>query len=245
MDPSQLIRYSPDIYDLLLIFPISFVYSMAIAHLSSILKSRFNLKTNYSRKIFHFTIFTTAFIMAIIFPIHRIAAFGAGAGGFIILLIFSKNKSYLKDIYNALAREQDEPNRSYYLIIPFIATALGGLATGVLFPVLYPVGYLVAGWGDAAGEPVGVRFGKHKYKVPTFSSTKCTRSIEGSIGVFSVSYIAALIVLFFLGYAANSFILAFGAAVLTTIVEAVSPHGWDNFTTQIAGCIGASIFLLI
>ena len=103
----------------------------------------------------------------------------------------------------------------------------------------------VAGWGDAAGEPVGVRFGKHKYRVPTLSKTKCTRSIEGSLGVFFSAYIAAWVVLFSLDYGMEAFVLALGAALFTALVEAVSPHGWDNFTTQLAGCVGVYLLLLV
>ena len=235
--------YLPDVWDLFFVIPISFLFVTSIGFLAYSLKTRYKLKTNYSRKIFHFIIFTSVLLIGIFFPLHRVAAFSVGAGIFILLLITVPKKGFLKNIYFSLAREQDEPHRSYFLLIPFIATALGGLTTGVLFSQYYQVGYLTAGWGDASGEPIGVRFGKHKYNVPTLSKTKCTRSLEGSLSVFFFSYLAAALVLIFLEYGYESFFLAIAAGFVTMLIEAISPHGWDNFTTQLSGCIG--IYLLL
>lgn len=235
-------RYFPDSVDILVIVPLAIVFVYAVGRFASLCKDRYSLKTNYSRKIFHFIIFTTAFYLGALFPIHRVAAFGAGAGVVVLLLVLFPEHKHLASVYGALAREQDEPHRSYFLIIPFIATAIGGVTTGILFPAFYQVGYLVAGWGDAAGEPVGVRYGKHKYRVPTLSKTVCYRTIEGSIGVFGCSFIAASIVLGSLGYGIETIPLAFSAGLLATLVEAISPHGWDNFTTQVSACIG--VFLV-
>jgi phytol kinase len=237
--------FSPDLWDFFIVFPSSLIYVFSIGYFSYLCKLRFKLKTNYSRKIFHFIIFSTVYALAILFPLHRVAAFGAGAGIVVLLLIICTKKKYLNNVYSALAREQDEPHRSYYLIIPFIATAVGGLTNGILFPTYYQVGYLVAGWGDAAGEPIGVRFGKHKYKVPTLSKTKCTRSVEGSLGVLISSYFASSIVFFSLGYGANGLLLSLGAAFLATLVEAISPHGLDNFTTQFFACLGVYILTVL
>jgi len=45
-------------------------------------------------------------------------------------------------------------------------------------------------------------------------------------------------VLISIGYGYEALVLSLGAALLATLVEAVSPHGWDNFTTQMAACMG-------
>ena len=47
------------------------------------------------------------------------------------------------------------------------------------------VGYLVAGWGDAVGEPVGTRFGRHPYRVPfTRRRARGPHASKGSMAVF-------------------------------------------------------------
>ena len=63
--------------------------------------------------------------------------------------------------YEALAREQDA-YRTYYIVIPFFATMIGGIASNVFFGPIAAIGYLVGGLGDAAGEPVGTRWGRHQ-----------------------------------------------------------------------------------
>jgi len=37
------------------------------------------------------------------------------------------------------------------------------------------------GWGDAVGEPVGTRFGRHPYRVPSLAGVPATRTLEGSL----------------------------------------------------------------
>jgi phytol kinase len=106
------------------------------------------------------------------------------------------------------------------------------------------VGYLVCGWGDAVGEPVGSRWGKHKYAVPSLAGVRAQRSIEGSFAVFLTGSIAAVLGLMAAGFATDTALwggLACGAA--GAVVEAVSTHGLDNFTTQVAAAATAAWLL--
>ena len=242
MDPGELATYLPDRLDWLAVFPLSFLYVLVVALAAARLKCRYGWKTNYSRKFFHVFVFTAAFGLGLAAPVHRVAAYGAGAGAFILLLSARPGHPWLSPMYDALAREQDEPHRTYHLLAPFAATAVGGLATGILFHGFYQAGYLVAGLGDAAGEPVGVRFGRHRYRVPTLSSVRCFRSLEGSAAVLLVSFAAAALALALHSqhYAAIEILVgAAGAAFCAALAEAFSPHGWDNLTTQLAACLGA------
>ena len=98
-------------------------------------------------------------------------------------------------------------------------------------------GYLVTGLGDAIGEPVGTRFGKHVYRVRSLSSVPATRSVEGSAAVFVMSAMALAVAaavspeIGLSGGFGAAKVLAIAAA--SAVVEAVSPHGWDNLTMQI------------
>lgn len=87
-------------------------------------------------------------------------------------------------LYEALAREADAPRRSWFVILPWLTTLVGGLLSNVLFSNLAIAGYLVTGMGDAIGEPVGVRFGRHPYKAWSLTAVRATRSLEGSLAVF-------------------------------------------------------------
>ncbi len=148
--------------------------------------------------------------------------------------------------YEALAREQDGPDRTYYIIAPYFATMIGGLANNFVFGPLAIMGYLVGGLGDAAGEPVGTRWGKHRYAVSALGKVETTRSYEGSLGVLIVSLVALLIGIavtpeLHLNLRAMIFlpVIAFACA----IVEAVSPHGWDNTPMQIVPAMLSALLL--
>ncbi len=95
----------------------------------------------------------------------------------------------------------------------------------------------VAGWGDASAEPVGSRWGRHPYRVPSLAGVPARRTWEGSAAVLLVGSAAAAV-----GLAASGSGLAWGGLVGAALacglvgaaVEAVSHHGTDNLTVQVA-----------
>ena len=123
-------------------------------------------------------------------------------------------------------------------------TAVGGLSANLLFGAAAPIGYLVAGWGDAIAEPVGARWGRHRYRVPSIAGVPATRSLEGSAAVLCVGSLAAFVGLGLAGVP-TPFALAVAAAcgAAGAIVEAASNHGLDNLTVQLAAAGTAYFFL--
>lgn len=199
--------------------------------LAGYMKKEKGVKTNYTRKVFHFIVFTSATIIQWQFGLPGTAIFGTASLFFLLVSMYRGEGSI---IYEGIARETDAPHRSFYLIVPFIATALGGITGNFFFIGYAMVGYLVIGWGDAVGEPFGVRFGKHKYPVFTLTGIKCHRSIEGSIAVFLASSLAATLVL---ANPVHGVIIGLIAALL----ESQSPHGGDNFIVQLGATTSAFI----
>ena len=237
-----IIEMIPSPWTILMVSPISVVIVLTTLYLSGHLKLNKALKTNYTRKIFHFTIFSTAGVIGLFFGFHGVIVFGCWAGIFILIVMRLGDGNVL---YEGIAREQDSPHRSFYIIVPFISTALAGMLDNILFGQIAFIGYLVAGWGDAVGEPIGVRFGRHKYRVFSWRKVVCYRSFEGSFAVLVTSTFASFLVLFYaLSYSAiMSIIVAFVAGSITALVEALSPHGIDNFTTQFFSCL--AVFLMV
>jgi phytol kinase len=101
------------------------------------------------------------------------------------------------------------------------------------------------GLGDGLAEPIGKRFGKHKYKVrAVFTDKEFTRSYEGSANVFFWTLMGVL-------YASPELNIAqiiFLAVLLPpamTITEARSPHTCDNPFMIGVGWIFAAIALQI
>lgn len=150
-------------------------------------------------------------------------------------------------LYEAIAREKDAPYRTHYIVMPYLATLLGGIAANLLFGAGAIVGYLVTGLGDAIGEPVGTRFGKHRYPVFSLRRIKSTRSYEGSLAVFLVSLLAIALALQWINPAisiSDNVFTIMAIAAASTVVEALSPHGWDNTTMQIIPAMLAATFLI-
>lgn len=196
---------------------------------------RRGFRTGYTRKLFHALIF--------------LSAVGANAfGGFVAVCVFGVMVSLVvglavfrgpnDPLYEALAREQDGLARTYYIVIPYFATLIGGLTSNILFGPLAVVGYLVGGLGDAAGEPAGTRWGRHRYLTKTF---------EGSIAVLTASVVALLIAVAItpeLHLDLRSAITLPLIAVVCTLVEAFSPRGWDNVPMQVVPTLLVASLLL-
>ena len=94
------------------------------------------------------------------------------------------------------------------------------------------------------GEPVGTRWGKHRYKVPSLFGLSATRSLEGSTAVAIAGSLAAMLALMVAGFplpvAAGT---ALACGLLGCAVEAISHHGLDNLTIQLAGAGVARMLL--
>jgi phytol kinase len=200
-------------------------------------------RVGYTRKLFHFAIFTLAAVVGLAGGFGAVQAFG---GAVAVVVLHAVGRAERSPLFRALARPEDAPHQRFYVLVPLFMTAAGGLSSNVLFGGCALVGYAVTGWGDAVGEPVGTRWGRHRYRVPTLTRVTCTRSLEGSAAVFLASSLAAAAALwvgdFELGGAAL-LTCALLVAVLCTLVEAVTFHSLDNLTIQLAA--SGSTWLLL
>ena len=213
--------------------PLGLAWSYAALWFAGTLK-RNGMRTGYTRKVFHFLIFGIVAALEWRLGTPAVCLFG---GMCTLVIFFAVWRGSGNLLYEALAREKDEPHRSFFILVPYFATLAGGLVGNMLFGRIAVAGYLVAGLGDAIGEPVGTMFGKCHYSVPSLSSVPATRTLEGSTAVFVMSAIAlwlaaALSPHITLAELGVPKLLLIAAAC--TLVEAGSPHGWDNATMQIA-----------
>jgi phytol kinase len=213
--------------------PIGVLWSYLCLHFAGYLKQGRGYKTGYTRKTFHFLVFTSVIIIQMVWDTTAVCLFG---GACTLVIFYTIRKGSGNRLYEAIAREKDEPHRTHYIIIPYFATLIGGLASNILFGPIAVVGYLVTGLGDAVGEPIGTKFGRHTYKVPSLTSVKAIRSWEGSVAVFLTSVVAIIISISLLpdlNFVNNSLVLVPLLGLVSVGVEGVSPHGWDNATMQI------------
>ena len=211
----------------------SLLWALACLSLAGYLKKYKSWKTGYTRKLFHFLIFGSVVFIQWQFGTAGVCLFGAMTSAVIGYAIL-KGSGHL--LYEAMAREKDRPRQTYYIIAPYFATLLGGICGSVFFVHTVIFGYLTAGLGDAIAEPVGVRWGRHKYKTPSLRGVSSERSVEGSGAIFLVSIVAMTIYLRFsseFSFSPWNLAMVLLIAVASTLAEAFSPHGWDNATMQI------------
>ena len=213
--------------------PIGLLWAYLCLYFAGYLKRNKGLKTGYTRKVFHFLIFTSAVVVQCLWDTPILCLFG-GMTTLIIFYAIFRGHGHL--LYEAMARESDAPHRTHYIVVAYIATLIGGLTSNILFGQAAVVGYLVVGLADAIAEPVGTRFGKHTYRVPSFRGVKSTRTLEGSAAVFLVCLPAIALGILLcpeLVLTPRSFLTIPLLCLACMALEAVSPHGWDNATMQL------------
>jgi phytol kinase len=213
--------------------------------LAGALKKYARWKTGYTRKTLHFLIFFTAVGLHIWGGMPAVNILGLGMGIFVLYAIKAGDGNFF---FESMAREKDHPRRGYFIVVPYLTTAAGGLLSNLVFGGCAIMGYALCGAADAIAEPVGVRFGKHKYKVPSLKKVRISeRSLEGSFSILFVSL--ALSLSFFVYHYQLPFARALvSSAILSVVivlVEAISFHGADNLTIQVAASGLTFLFLKI
>jgi phytol kinase len=221
--------------------PVFAAYALGAGAWVGRLKVVGGVRTPYTRKIFHFLIFTAAGVIQVLWGLPAVSLFGMVVT---VAVLIAVRRGDGFSFYEALARETDAPHRTLFILVPLATTALGGIAGNLLFAGHAFVGYLVCGWGDAVGEPAGTRWGRHRYTVPSLAGVPATRSWEGSACVFAAGTAAAAAGLLFAGRAPlEALPAALACGLAGAAVEAVSLHGTDNLTVQLAASAAAYLVL--
>jgi phytol kinase len=233
----------PSLQEILIGGPIGLLWAFLCLYFAGYLKAKKGFRTGYSRKIFHFSIFGSVALIQWQWGTSIVCLFG-GMTSIVIFYAILRGSGNI--LYEAMAREKDEPHRTHYIIVPYFATLIGGLVTNIFFGPIAVIGYLVTGLGDAVGEPVGTKFGKHKYRTPSLTSVKSERSIEGSAAVWGMSLVAIIVGIALspeLQFSSMYYFSVPALSIISVLTEALSPHGWDNTTMQVIPVWGA-VYLL-
>jgi hypothetical protein len=242
-----------------LIFPIVVLVTFYLVLCSTLgkLAIKHKIKINYTRKIGHFSMFIFPGGIYKLFNINnyleQIIIVSISTILFFISLskLFRDKYRYLNLAFYSIDRPEDRP---YTLLWIFTQTFLGFLILAIFAYIwniynipleLMYISILTTTIGDGLAEPIGVRFGKHKYSVKSiFTDRKYFRSYEGS----SMVFISALVIYtFHMDYFSHDWYKWSGLIlypVLMTITEARSPHTWDTpFLFFIGNLIISIIYL--
>ncbi|MDR1820286.1 MAG: hypothetical protein LBR15_08600 [Methanobrevibacter sp.] len=190
----------------------------------------------YTRKMFHFSAFASFFIFLNFSSlIPTIALVLSGTISISIACFGGLDFSWLK----GMRRKSDFPNETFYIILPLIFSLLWIIIGFLLFnKEILLIGTACVAICDAIAEPVGVRFGKHKYNVKAIRGKPSQRSIERSLSIF----VSAVIVVLLL---TNNLFLSIILSILLTFIEAISPRGTDNITVPLSAAIIVSLWLIM
>ncbi len=212
---------------------------LSVAYASGCLVHHKGIKVNYTRKINHFTLFFVPIFLDNIFPAHSpiesiiIGSCLAVVGLFIYIKPIRNNSRIIERMFLSFDRPEDRPNTllwlssqiivGYLILMPIIIYFFAvGFADLILIPIL------VNGIGDGLAEPVGIRFGRIKYKTyALFTKKKYERTVEGSACVF---FICIIVIIFFnSGFTSSEFITVIIIfPIVMTLAEAFAPHTWDT-----------------
>ncbi|HME53964.1 MAG TPA: hypothetical protein VKM55_17190 [Candidatus Lokiarchaeia archaeon] len=218
----------------------AFVFVLLVIGISMVLKKANAISGHTARKIVHLLCGLSCFIVPFLYyPWLALIISG-------LFLVVTRLSNPSTKIFETMG-EKDE-SKAGYLAGPFCyALSINVLVLVFSFMPQYfyfaAASILVMMISDTVASWVGRRYGKHKI---TLKYTHTTRSFEGSMGMFASAFALSLFSFTFFGYwfPGNSnemtfawiVILALLVAVVSMVVELISPSNWDDFVVPIAGC---------
>ena len=200
---------------------------------------RKGIKVNYTRKINHFFIFFLPLYLDKLLvyeqslKLFTIGCFISVSSLIIYIGPIRESIPIVGKMFASFDRPEDRPHTLMWLTTQIAAGYLVIILMIMLYIqkghtnlILIPV--LINGIGDGLAEPVGVRFGKLKYRTHAlFSKKKYVRTVEGSACVFITSII--VIMLYKSCFTQGEYIAAvIIVPILMTLAEAFAPHTWDT-----------------
>eukprot|EP01135_Chromosphaera_perkinsii_P003635 Nk52_evm14s250 gene=Nk52_evmTU14s250 len=210
---------------------------------AGLLHLKLEWRVNYTRKLVHFAFFGVPTLLdKVILPYDFSVITGLWNVLIIMIAMLMVSKPIrsrvriFRVMWAAVDRPEDRPDTLVWLA----TQTLTGLAVLIPFAIFFAdwdnsdwvfILILTNAVGDGLAEPVGIRFGKHKYKVRSLycgDKRKYVRSFEGSLCVYLVTAIsiAGFVTSFdsTTQFAVTLCIMPF----LMTVTEALSPHTWDT-----------------
>ncbi len=216
---------------------LSLWFGLALAFFVAGLAKAKGQVAHMGRKVFHVAIFSGAVPAQMTLGFWGVVTYGSTLSLLLLGFYWSRRDSV---VFDSLSPPAGEDGSRRTVPVPFFSTVLGGLLGGLLVGQFAIVGYLVCGWGDAAGEIVGRRWGQRRYAPPFQKKGPDSRTIEGSLGVFLMGSLGASVAILLLGFPLTR---ALGVGLLCggagAGAEALSGQNTDNLWMQIIPALTA------
>jgi phytol kinase len=172
-------------------------------------------------------------------PTARISLYAVGVELLVLVAVVCRfrGRPPFRQAFAANTRAADAPHEAFHFWSSWLISLLALAAIDLVFGrmAVTRTAALIVGVADGLGEPIGRRFGRHRYRVPAPVGRPAVRSVEGSLAVL-VGALAVLLAATSPGRAGvwGWVLAAAGIAVAVAAVEAVSPRGTDNGTVPLA-----------
>lgn len=206
---------------------LSFGYVLAVIGLAEGLRRARRVSFGVSRKIIHVGIGTWVVPTVLLF--HSMWWAAAPPAVFVLLNALSYRKKWVSSMDEAAGSNLG--TIFFPLAFVLLILALWGAEDGRR---AIAAGILVLAWGDAAAALVGLRFGRHRYRVGSG-----WRSWEGSAAMLGFSVLGIAAAGWAVGPAPFRPGVALVGAVVATALEASSRRGLDNLLVP----LGTSLLL--
>ena len=211
---------------------IAFAYVFAMLGIADGLRRWRGYSVEFTRKFIHIAVGMWAFGTVLLFE-HRAFAIIPPLA-FVAINAFS----YWRGTFKAMETGEKGQLGTIYFPVSF----------AVLIWLLWDRPHLLVAslmpmtWGDALAAVVGQRIGQRRYTV-----AGSTRSLEGSVVLFLISWAATLVPLVLLAPEPLDPAATAGAAAVTAlgavVVEAISPWGIDNLTVPAVSALALVLIL--
>lgn len=202
---------------------LTFLYVSIILALGEGLRRGLKLGVEFTRKFVHVGVGMVSFLLVWLFQAWQWAIIPP------LAFIAINYISYRRQIFAGM--ETGERGQLGTVYFPISFTILIPLLWSM--PALLVASLMPMTWGDAFAAIIGKRFGARKFTVLGH-----TRSMEGSLTMLALSFVATFIALVVFAQPIDaSLVLAFAVAVVATIVEAFSPFGIDNLTVPLLSAL--------
>jgi phytol kinase len=201
------------------------------------------LSSKASRKLLHILIGNLPFFI----PLFTLNTFPLNfpffvAAPFMLVTFLASPYSPARTLSERLRKLTSITGSGHHLGLVYYAISYSLLALFFAHkPYVVAAGILPMAYGDASAAIVGEKYGNTKYWVFT------KKSLEGSVAMFLASFLSLEVSSLFFSalYALPLLMLTLATlsiALVATLVEAISPKGFDNITVPI---LSALIFLLM
>ena len=234
-----------------------YVLILIIQYIMALLVKYREVKVNYTRKVVHISYFVWPQLLDKYFLPYQTSTYIELWNIWIIitlLVLMSEPIRFrcglLQTFYIAVDRPEDSPYTLIWFSTQIISTLFILIPFSYYFKTksevdLIFIPILINGLADGLAEPIGVRFGRHKYKTRALCGNReYTRSYEGSLCVYLVSLIICLAYYSHFSLTQYGFVSSL-IPIASTLTEAFSPHTWDSPLIFLVVCILLTITLQI